>query len=179
MSKYVDNVYLVTEQCCNCGMTFAMTQDFQERKLKDRESFYCPRGHSQHYTGKSETQKLKVQLDKTQKQLAQQLSATANLRVQRDSIHNTYNRMRDRVKNGVCPCCNRSFQNLRDHMKTQHPEFGSHDVLKTMRVLFGLSQDALAKEVGVPANYVSLYERQKPMPEHAKIEIESWIESND
>ena len=179
MSKYVDSVYLETEECYRCGMTFAMTRDFQNRRRNDHKSFYCPRGHSQYYAGKSETQKLKVQLSEKQRQLDQQISATANARVQRDSIHNTYNRMRDRVKNGVCPCCNRSFQNLRDHMKTQHPEFGSHDVLKTMRVLFGLSQGALAKEVGVPANYVSLYERQKPMPEHAKIEIESWMESNE
>jgi hypothetical protein len=25
----------------------------------------------------------------------------------------------------VCPCCNRSFQNLRRHMATKHPEFNA------------------------------------------------------
>jgi hypothetical protein len=32
-------------------------------------------------------------------------------------------RQLERVASGVCPCCNRSFVNLRRHMKTQHPEF--------------------------------------------------------
>lgn len=32
-------------------------------------------------------------------------------------------RLSNRVKNGVCPCCTRSFHNLREHMKTQHPDF--------------------------------------------------------
>lgn len=32
-------------------------------------------------------------------------------------------RMKNRVGNGVCPCCNRHFKNLQGHMKTKHPEF--------------------------------------------------------
>jgi hypothetical protein len=28
-----------------------------------------------------------------------------------------------RIGNGVCPCCNRSFTNLRRHMTTKHPEY--------------------------------------------------------
>jgi hypothetical protein len=29
----------------------------------------------------------------------------------------------ERVGNGVCPCCTRSFTNLRRHMATKHPGF--------------------------------------------------------
>lgn len=28
-----------------------------------------------------------------------------------------------RIRNGVCPCCNRSFKDVHRHMKSQHPEF--------------------------------------------------------
>lgn len=31
--------------------------------------------------------------------------------------------MKNRVANGVCPCCNRHFENLERHMKGQHPDF--------------------------------------------------------
>jgi hypothetical protein len=32
-------------------------------------------------------------------------------------------RIRNRVANGVCPCCNRTFADLHRHMASQHPEF--------------------------------------------------------
>ena len=32
-------------------------------------------------------------------------------------------RVKRRVGNGVCPCCNRTFKNLADHMTTKHPDY--------------------------------------------------------
>ena len=32
-------------------------------------------------------------------------------------------RIRQRIANGVCPCCQRSFGNVRAHMETQHPDY--------------------------------------------------------
>lgn len=32
-------------------------------------------------------------------------------------------RLKKRIAAGVCPCCNRSFANLREHMAGQHPDF--------------------------------------------------------
>ena len=32
-------------------------------------------------------------------------------------------KMKKRVGNGVCPCCNRQFVNLQRHMATQHPGY--------------------------------------------------------
>jgi hypothetical protein len=31
--------------------------------------------------------------------------------------------MRKRIQSGVCPCCNRTFENLGRHMKSKHPAF--------------------------------------------------------
>tara|TARA_Y100000310_G_scaffold338946_1_gene430083 strand:- start:1163 stop:1354 length:192 start_codon:yes stop_codon:yes gene_type:complete len=33
-------------------------------------------------------------------------------------------KLKNRAKAGVCPCCNRTFQNLSRHMETKHPDFG-------------------------------------------------------
>lgn len=117
---YVGGVTLITEECCNCGMTFAMTADFQRRSLNDhRRSFYCPAGHAQHYTGKSDEQKLKEELARNT-HLRDQLQASAE-----DAERTRFALIRDRHRfaNGVCPCCNRYFDNVKRHMSGQHPEY--------------------------------------------------------
>jgi hypothetical protein len=32
-------------------------------------------------------------------------------------------KLKQRVANGVCPCCHRSFVNLHRHMAGQHPDY--------------------------------------------------------
>jgi hypothetical protein len=32
-------------------------------------------------------------------------------------------KVRRKVANGSCPCCNRHFENLQRHMQTKHPEY--------------------------------------------------------
>jgi len=110
---------LVTEDCINCGVLFAMSEELYDKRQGDKQSFYCPNGHSMVYRGKTDAQKLK---DAEARELAlkDQLAA-AN----RDSEATRAALIRDRHRfaNGVCPCCNRSFENVRRHMSTQHPDF--------------------------------------------------------
>ena len=176
MSQFANNEWFETEQCCNCGMSFAMTVDFRRRRLEDRKVFYCPAGHSQHYTGKTEAQKLKEELDRKQRELESANAMTIAAEQERGRIAKAHNKMRTRVMNGVCPCCNRTFQNLMSHMKTEHPEFKEPIKLSTLRVAFGMSQMAVAKEAGVNAAYVSLYERGRPVAGYAKQRLDNWVE---
>lgn len=71
MSKFVDEVWFEIEECCNCGMPFAVTTDFKNRRLKDHKSFYCPMGHGQHYTGETEEQNLRRQLSREREKASQ------------------------------------------------------------------------------------------------------------
>ena len=171
MSRYVDNFYLMTEECCNCGMAFAITQDFYDRKRRDQGTFYCPRGHPQHYIGKTREQKLKEELNCKNQQLK-------HVKQQQAKTSKSYQKMRNRIKNGVCPCCNRTFQNLLNHMKKEHPDFGSSNMLKSTREVYGLTQSALAEEIGITAPYVSMYEREKPVPVYAEESINNWLDAN-
>lgn len=173
MSVYCDGVEFVTEHCYKCGVPFGMTRDYRNRRLSDRATFYCPSGHGQVYTGKSEEQKLREEVER-QKQMREAEEAR-RLRVEgeRDQVARAHNRMRVRVMNGVCPCCNRTFQNLMQHMKTEHAgEFN----LRVLRTAFGMSQGALAKEIGITAGHVSAHERGQPVVDYAKRAIESWID---
>lgn len=113
---------LVTETCYSCGVLFAMVEDLYDHRLKDGKSFYCPNGHSQAYTqGKSDAQKLReAQIRETA--LQDQLSAAIR---ETESANSELLRIRSRIAVGVCPCCNRSFSNVRAHISTQHPELAA------------------------------------------------------
>lgn len=110
---------MVTETCCACGVLFAMTVDFRTNRLRDREGFYCPNGHTQHYTGKTDAQKLE-DAKARETALRDQLSAAVH---EAESVRVALLRDRQRFANGVCPCCNRSFENVRRHMTTKHPDY--------------------------------------------------------
>jgi hypothetical protein len=176
MGKFADNVWFETETCCNCGMAFAMEVSFQRARRADHKSFYCPAGHGQHYTGKTEEQKLREQLEQEQRRLEQARTARDRVIHERDAIAKAHKKMRVRVANGVCPCCNRSFDNLRSHMATQHSDFGQEKTLLALRTAFGMTQAAVAQEAGTKAVYVSLYERGRPVPAEARESLNWWQE---
>jgi len=176
MGKFVNGTEFVVEDCCTCGMQFAMTVDFQRRKLKDRGWFCCPAGHQQYYAGKTEEQKLREQIEQKDREIAARDRRVSNAESRARAVNKQYKRIRDRVKNGVCPCCNRTFQNLASHMKTEHQDFGSHDLLKSLRVAYGMTQANLAEELWIHPQQISLYENNKPsVSDHAVSKIESWL----
>ncbi len=177
MSTYIEGIEFVIEYCCNCHIPFAMSRSFKDARLKDRKSFHCPAGHGQYYTGKSEEQKLREELERKQGLLDAERGKAILLKNERDEITKAHKRMRTRVMNGVCPCCNRTFQNLMQHMKTEHADFGELD-LKTLRTAYGLTQGAVAKEIGIKPVYVSLLENKKPVPTYAKQRVDLWLEIN-
>lgn len=171
--KFVGGVEFFTESCCNCGMPFAMTVNFERQRRADRQLFYCPAGHGQHYTGPSEADKLRADLERQRQIVDAERARAARVEQERDQVARAHNRMRTRVFNGVCPCCNRTFQNLLQHMKTEH---AGEVNLGTLRQAFGMTQGAVAKEVGVSPAHISLHERGRPVPSWAKSAIDGWVD---
>ena len=45
--------------CISCGITFWITKEHQEELIKCHNTFYCPNGHPQLYTGESDRDKIK------------------------------------------------------------------------------------------------------------------------
>lgn len=175
MTAFVDNIQFVTELCCNCGIPFAMSADFQRRRREDRKDFYCPAGHPQHYIGKTEAEKLREEVERQRQMREAEQARAEKLRQERDQVSRAHRRMRTRVMNGVCPCCNRTFQNLLRHMQSEHAgEFN----LRNVRAAFGMTQTDVAKEVGLQSGYVSLHERGRPVPSYAAERLEAWIDQH-
>ena len=174
MSGHVYSMGMYIEECCRCGVAFGIPKDLHKEQLDDGSWFYCPNGHRQHYSESTE-QKLKQQLREKEREIQRQQQRAIQAESDAADKSRRYNRIRDRVSNGVCPCCKRTFENLARHMATKHPDFGKTASLLHMRTMLGLSQQNLADEIGLHQTTISQYERKKPVPEYAKERIESWL----
>lgn len=178
MTQFVDNQWFEVTTCCSCGIAFGLPTDFLNKRRQDGKQFYCPNNHSLVYR-ETELDKTKKQLER-ERQMREAADAKA-VKAEREAttISKAHRKMRVRVMNGVCPCCNRSFENLRRHMHTEHPEFDKHRTLAALRQAFGMTQAAVASEAGIAAPHVSLYEHGKAISARAAQRIEAWIERHE
>jgi hypothetical protein len=122
--------------CCNaeCGVQWAMTDEYIARRRKDHAWFYCPSGHQQHYSGETPEEKrireLEAEKEKFQRWHAGARQDATIEREARKSVERRLSatkgvltRTKNRVARGVCPCCNRTVSQLARHMAAKHPEY--------------------------------------------------------
>ncbi|KKM54229.1 hypothetical protein LCGC14_1553590 [marine sediment metagenome] len=107
--------------CYLCGVAFGMTDAMYRERIRDHKDFWCPNGHRQCFLGETEETRLRRQRDLAR---ASQVRA----RRERDSARRSaaaqkgqVTRIKRRVARGICPCCRRSFVDLKRHMEGQHP----------------------------------------------------------
>lgn len=114
----------IHETCFKCGIAFAMPEPFYRVKLNDHTSFWCPNGHEQHYVpGKTREQLLKEQVDRERRRGDRWRDEAEAEARSHSATKGHLTRAKRRVAHGVCPCCNRHFQNLQDHMEDEHPDY--------------------------------------------------------
>lgn len=119
----IGNLTLVEVTCCNCYMHFAMDAEFRRHRIEDHMIFYCPVGHSQSYTGEREVDKLKRENQSLSTKLRWAETEAEDAKRQRKEARAKLTKFKNRIAAGVCPCCNRTFQNVARHMAGQHPEY--------------------------------------------------------
>jgi hypothetical protein len=119
-----------TGGCVRCGVPIVLEATFHQERQRDHANFFCPNGHPQHYPGKSDVELLKEQLaekdryienSKKRREWAERDAKIAKRSAA--SYKGKLNHVKDRVGNGVCPCCRRTFQDLMKHMQTKHPTY--------------------------------------------------------
>lgn len=116
--------------CCNCMVPFAVS-DYVYRELKrTHNTFYCPVGHAQHFTGESEVEKLKRELQSVKSDATWYKRRAENAQAEYDGEKRSHaatkgklTRIKNRAAHGVCPCCNRYFANMDRHMTSKHPDY--------------------------------------------------------
>lgn len=115
--------------CVVCGTPIYGAQANERARRKDGQSFFCINGHSQFFRpGKSQEQILRERLEKTERERdaarARETMARNNERSARHGAAIARGKLKaqlERIANGVCPCCRRSFSNVRRHMASKHP----------------------------------------------------------
>ena len=130
VTELVKTTYII-RSCGECGITYGVPKWFDDECHEQgaNKIWCCPNGHKRVYR-KSATQKLFQDLQreraghdqtkasrdrwrKKEERTGRRLSATRGI----------VTRIKNRISNGVCPCCNRSFKNLKRHMGSQHPDY--------------------------------------------------------
>ncbi len=118
------------KHCCDCGTPFYMTTSIYNRRYRDHTVFYCPNGHGQSFTGKTEEQKLREQLAAVEKNKDYYQGEADRQRRNREQVERRLSAMKGQVtkannklKKGTCPCCEEQFPDLEIHIKAQHPDF--------------------------------------------------------
>lgn len=134
MSAVTQVIFATVEKytCCRdgCGAVFGLEAGFANYRRKDHKTFYCPNGHSQYFSGETEEEKLRKDLAQ-QKKRTQWAEESRQHAIKREeqaqrkatAYKGVATKIKKRIGNGVCPCCNRTFQNLMAHIKTKHPKF--------------------------------------------------------
>ena len=115
--------FVTAGECYKCGVPIALPKYRHQKCLESSsESFFCCNGHSQVYA-KSECDKQRERADRAERErdaaAARATMAENSARAHRGKV----TEMKNRIANGVCPCCKRSFANLHRHMTTKHPDF--------------------------------------------------------
>lgn len=113
---------LETTNCYKCGVMFGMPESLYNDLLKNHANFWCPNGHQQHFIGKTEAER-----ERERRIAAEAKAARAEDRAEIAERRRRYEkgqktRILNRVKNGVCPFCGRSFPNVEAHMKSKHDD---------------------------------------------------------
>jgi hypothetical protein len=129
------SVFYVTEameviHCAECAITFAIPSRFDKDRRNDHEKFYCPAGHVNIYKGESEAEKMRRERDVYAQRVAQRDDEIKKQRNMREAAERKaaaargqVTKIKRRVGNGVCPCCNRTFSNLATHMLMMHSDY--------------------------------------------------------
>ena|ERR1035438_6208226 len=112
--------------CCNCGILFGVPDPWVKCRREDKASFYCPNGHSQSFR-ESTSDKLRREKESSALAFQAQINDVSHRLLvaekERDSELRKRRKIEKRIAAGVCPCCNRTFEDLHRHMVTKHKNY--------------------------------------------------------
>lgn len=138
-TDYVVELEVIT--CGSCNILHAVPKQKLDRCRKDRShGWHCPNGCKLHFVT-TEADRLRKELEKTKKDL--ETAANNNIyytnrveelhgekRAVEIQLKGTKTKLRNsktRHAAGVCPCCQRTFKQLVQHMANKHPDYKTEE----------------------------------------------------
>jgi hypothetical protein len=115
---------------CWCGMRHAVPEELRQHQLRAHNdergnvpSIYCPLGHSHVPAGKSKATQLEESLQWERERSARLAAARDQAEASARAYKGVATKARKRAAATLCPCCNRSFVQMRRHLETKHPDY--------------------------------------------------------
>jgi hypothetical protein len=124
--------------CWKCREPIWLDPETEAVLRRSHGGFYCPHGHHCVFPegktdadlARDEAAKERRLRERAEQRIAEWQDEARAARAQAQAERNRANgykghatRLSKRAKAGVCPCCNRTFQQLARHMATRHPTF--------------------------------------------------------
>lgn len=128
MSATYASTELTVVQCW-CGILFsvpdALWMEYERKNDLNPSSFsiHCPIGHGFTRGARNRVKELETQLASARARLDQERARSETLEKRVAAAKGQVTKIRNRVGNGICPCCRRSFSNLARHMASKHPDY--------------------------------------------------------
>lgn len=117
----------VEMDCGECGIAFCVPSHWHQERRDTGKGWHCPNGHGRVYR-ESTVDKLKKELAAKEGELQRARERAERSERQVVAARGQVTKIKNRVHNGVCPCCNRSFGNLQRHMATKHPDWKAQEL---------------------------------------------------
>jgi hypothetical protein len=103
-------------------MSFAVPERFEKDYRLSHKTFYCPKGHQQSWRGRSDLEQERQRRISAEARAARAEDQAEVAERRRRAAKGQLTKLRNRIANGVCPWCKRSFSNVLAHVETLHPE---------------------------------------------------------
>ena len=124
-------VSLTTINCGRCGGIYAINERYRAQKEEEGGSWNCPYCKvGWGYSDNNENSRLRREKAALEQRLREEKIRTQTARVSAQFHKNQAiaykghkTRLQKRIKAGVCPCCNRTFKQLAEHMASEHPDY--------------------------------------------------------
>ena len=125
LEKMEVTTVLTKIQCGQCGGVYALSERYVNRKRELSGSWNCPYcktswGWS---LSNSELEIAKREAKRANDNLAREQARHDQTKMSMRAHKSAKTRLKNRIANGACPCCNRYFKNLHQHIKNKHPKY--------------------------------------------------------
>lgn len=122
---YTTSTQLEELSCGVCGVVFAVVDNWVDARRRDHNTWYCPNGHPRYFPGKSDVERERERRISAEAKAARMEDRAEITERRRRAEKGQRTRLLNRIRNGVCPHCNRSFADLAAHIQTKHAEVPS------------------------------------------------------
>jgi len=114
-------ITIIATTCGECGVLFGLSDDFIAERRRTGATWYCPNGHGRVYRDTNE-KRLQRELEQANRRIEWLKQDVANGENQRRALKGKITKITKRVHAGVCPHCDRTFQQLARHMESKHAD---------------------------------------------------------